>query len=128
MSQSFAKSQGATGPTGPTGPAGPTGSQGPTGPQGVLNTGSAIINFGAFPGSNTTSVVVTGQSSIISTSTVTAFMMADTTSDHTASDHQYASSLISLTCGTIVLGVGFTINATCLDDMQGTFNVRFIWN
>lgn len=92
------------------------------------NTGNAIVNFGSFPGSNTTSVVVTGQSTILSTSAVQAFLMTDATSDHTASDHQYAASLISLSCGTIVPGVGFTINATCLDTMQGTFECRFVWN
>lgn len=92
------------------------------------NTGTATVNFGAFPGSNTASVVVTGQSTIQSSSTVQAFLMTDATGDHTASDHQYTASLISLTCGTIVPGVGFTINATCLDNMQGTFECRFVWN
>jgi hypothetical protein len=132
MSSSFSKNtQGFTGPigmTGPTGPQGATGPMGATGPLGVGNTGSAVIDFGAFPGQNTTSVVVTGQSNILSTSTISAFFMTDTTADHTSSDHQYASLFVTLTCGTIVPGVCFTINATCNDNMQGTFNVRFIWN
>lgn len=92
------------------------------------NTGSAVINFGAFPGSNIASVAVTGQTSILSTSTVTVTFMDDATSDHTGSDHQFAAALVSLTATPPIAGVGFTINALCLDMMQGTFNVRFTWN
>jgi hypothetical protein len=91
------------------------------------NTGNAIVNFGAFPGSNTASVVVTGQSTILATSNVQAFFMADTTSDHNAQDHQFADLVVELTVGTIVPGVGFTINATCADLVIGTFETRFTW-
>lgn len=51
----------------------------------------------------------------------------DSTTDHTSSDHRYANSLISLTCGTPTTGVGFTIYGTCLDLIEGTFQVRWVW-
>lgn len=90
-------------------------------------TGTATLDFGAFPGANEASVVITGQTAILSGSQVEAFFMGDTTSDHTASDHTYANLLVALTCGAISAGVGFTISATCADAMQGTFTVHWVW-
>jgi hypothetical protein len=94
----------------------------------MANTGTATLDFGAFPGSSEASVAVTGQASIGVGSKAEAFIMADdTTSDHTASDHRYAAALIGLTCGTPVAATGFTIYARALDNMQGTFAVRWVW-
>ena len=90
--------------------------------------GTAVIDFGSWPGSNEASVAVTGQTSISATSKAEAYIMGgDTTSDHTAVDHRYAALLIGLTCGTPTAATGFTIYATCLDKMQGTFTVRYVW-
>lgn len=90
--------------------------------------GTATINFGAFPGSNEASVVVTGQTGINATSKAEAYVMADdTTSDHTASDHRYFAALVALTCGTPSAGVGFTIYARSLEKLQGTFALRWVW-
>ena len=92
------------------------------------NTGTAVIDFGAFPGSNEASIVVSGQASIGSGSKVSAYFMADdTTSDHTANDHKYAPLLIGLSCGAISVGASFTIFARCMDKMQGTFQIRWVW-
>ena len=90
--------------------------------------GTAIINFGSSPGSNEATVAVTGQTTISATSKAEAYFMADTTSDHTANDHEYAAALIGLTCDTPVAGTGFNIIARCLDHMQGTFQVRWVWS
>jgi hypothetical protein len=93
------------------------------------NQGTATVNFGAFPGLNETSVAVTGQTSIVATSKVEAFIMGDDTSGgHTASDHRYATTLIGLSCGTPVAGTGFTLYARCLDKMEGSFAVRWVWS
>ena len=90
--------------------------------------GTSSINFGAFPGTSEASIAVTGQTTISATSKAEAYLMGDdTTADHTASDHRYAAALIALTCGTPTAGVGFTIYGICLDKMQGTFNVRWVW-
>lgn len=93
----------------------------------AANTGTATIDFGAFPGTSEASVEVTGQAEISTTSKAEAWLMSDSTSDHTESDHRYASLLIGLTCGTPTLATGFTIHARCLDKMQGTFAVRWVW-
>jgi hypothetical protein len=91
--------------------------------------GTATIDFGAFPGSNEASVAVAGQASILATSKVDVFVMADDTSgSHTANDHRYAQLLLGFTATTPAVGVGFTIHARCLDKMQGTFAVRWRWS
>lgn len=91
-------------------------------------TGTATIDFGAFPGSNEASVSVTGQTSILGTSKAESFVMGDdTTSDHTASDHRYFSALVGLSCGTPSAGTGFTIYARSTEKLTGTFSVRWVW-
>lgn len=91
-------------------------------------TGTAIIDFGSFPGSNEAIVVVTGQGTIGAGSKADAYFMADdTTIDHTANDHRYADILISMTCGAIVPGASFTIFALSEHQMQGSFQVRWVW-
>jgi len=91
-------------------------------------TGTAVIDFGAFPGANESAVVVTGQASIGPGSKVEAYFMADdTTPDHTASDHRYAAALIGLSCGAIVAGDGFTVFGCCTQKLQGAFMVRWVW-
>lgn len=90
--------------------------------------GTAIVDFGGWPGNSIAPIVVTGQAGILAGSNVQAFVMADdTTADHTANDHRYAALLLGLSCGAVVPGTGFTIFATCADLMQGTFNIRWQW-
>lgn len=91
-------------------------------------TGVAIIDFGTYPGSNESQIVVVGQSAISTTSKAEAWIMGDdSTGDHTANDHRYASVLMGLTCGTPASGDGFTIYARALDKLQGTWTVRWVW-
>lgn len=90
--------------------------------------GTATLSFGAFPGSNEASVVVTGQAAIGVGSKAESFIMADDVStDHTAGDHRYAALLLGLSCGTPTAGIGFTIYARCIDAMQGNFTLRWVW-
>lgn len=90
--------------------------------------GTAVLDFGAFPGSNEASVAVTGQTGISATSKAEAYFMGDDTSGtHTASDHRYAGALVALTCGTPTAATGFTIYGRCMEKMQGSFTVRYIW-
>lgn len=90
-------------------------------------TGSAVIDFDAYPGQNEASVTVSGVTAIVSTDHAEAWFMADATADHTPSDHRYAAALASLTCSPPVDGVGFTITATSIHKMQGTFKVHYVW-
>lgn len=89
--------------------------------------GTVTIDFGAFPGSNTAVVSVVGQGSIAATSSAEAFLMAETTSDHTVNDHKYAALLVQLICSVPVAATGFDIIALCAEKMQGTFKLRWVW-
>ena len=89
-------------------------------------TGTATIDFGAFPGSNEASVTF-ADTGVGAGSSVEAFIMAaDTTSDHTAADHRYAGELFSLTA-LPTAGVGGTIYARSVHKLQGAFAVRWVW-
>jgi hypothetical protein len=91
--------------------------------------GVAEIDFGAWPGANEASVAVTGQGEITPQASAEAWLMADdTTTDHDANDHRYASILMGLTCGTPTDGVGFTIYARSLEKLTGAFKVRWVWS
>lgn len=91
-------------------------------------TGTATIDFGAFPGANEASIAVTGQAAILGTSKADAYVMGDdTTSDHTAEDHRYLECFASLTCGTPTAATGFTIRARSTERLQGTFALRWVW-
>jgi hypothetical protein len=101
------------------------GSTGATGP--ARPSGQALINFGVLPGSNEASVVIS-DATILSTSVPIAQYAAIATSDHTVSDHTYISLVSELSCGAPIAGVGFTIYATSIEKMSGTFNIVYTWS
>jgi hypothetical protein len=72
-------------------------------------TGTTTINFDAFPGASDASVAITGQTGILVGSIIEAWLVAQPTADHTADEHRVET--ISVTCGNIVAGTGFTIYA-----------------
>lgn len=89
-------------------------------------TGTATIDFGPAPGSNEASVTF-ADAAIGAGAKVDAFVMAaDSTADHTAADHRYAEQFFSLS-GAPNAGVGGTIYARSIHEMQGTFAVRWVW-
>lgn len=75
----------------------------------TVTTGVTTINFGSFPGSSDASVTITGQAGILSTSLVSAWLIATDTSDHLADEHVVET--IEVRVGSIVAGTGFTIYA-----------------
>lgn len=84
----------------------------------------ATLDFGT--GANEASVNVVGCASILTTSTVELFLMADdTTVDHTAQDHRYVGLWLDLSSGTPTAGVGFTIVGRSKERLQGKYNVRW---
>ena len=93
--------------------------------------GTAIIDFGALgsAGSNEASIAVTGQSAILATSYVEAFVMADNTStDHSASDHRYFVADAGLSCGTPTGATGFTIYAYSKTKLTGKYTLNWVWS
>ena len=88
-------------------------------------TGTATLNFGSAPGTNVVTTVVTGQTSIGLSSHVEAFMMGSSTATHNATEHLIAP--ITLRCGDIVAGTGFTIYASTELRLTGAFTVHWVW-
>lgn len=90
-------------------------------------TGTATLDFGAMPGANEASVVVTGISTIGGSAKCEAFFMRSSTGSHSANDHSYAALFTGLTCGNVVTGTGFTIYARSAEKLTGQFTVQFVW-
>lgn len=89
--------------------------------------GTGTIDFGAWPGNNEASVVITGLTGISGTSKAEPYIMADdTTADHTANDHKYAATFIDFTAGT-PSGTSCTVYGRSEHRMQGTFAIRLVW-
>lgn len=82
--------------------------------------GTAILDFGAFPGASDASVAVTGQAAITGTSLVEAWLRPVDTADHTADEHLVVE--MTVRAHSIVVGTGFTItgvNANQLNEPLG---------
>jgi hypothetical protein len=89
-------------------------------------TASAVIDFGAFPGSQSAEVVITGQALIIAGSQVDADIRAVATADHSVDEHLHEN--IKVDAHSIVASTGLTIRAHCLNGLlYGTYNVYWVW-
>lgn len=86
---------------------GANGTNGAPGAPGVGTTGTAVLDFGGYPGTSDASVDVTGQAGIVGTSVVEAWLRLEATGDHSADEHWVES--LEVYAGNIVDGVGFTI-------------------
>ena len=71
-----------------------------------MASGTAIVDFGAFPGSLHATVAITGQTNILSSSKIEVWIDTKDSADHSADEHR----LEPLQCGysTVVAGTGFT--------------------
>jgi hypothetical protein len=90
-------------------------------------TGSIDIDFGASPGLNQTSVVVTGQTNLLAGSDITVSVYAIATADNTIDDIKFLASLIGLSAGTIVAGDRFTIYATSTQKIEGLITLNYAY-
>ena len=88
-------------------------------------TGSAVLNFGAAPGTNVVTTSITGETGILSTSHVEAWLMGDSTADHNAYEHLIVPLVVR--CGVPTEGVGFEIIASSDLRLTGTFAVHWVW-
>jgi hypothetical protein len=97
---------------------------------GTTNSGSATIVFSSdHIGANEASVVVTGQTNITQTSKIQLYVDPDdSTSTHTAKDHRYIPLFAHFTAGNIVNNTSFTIYGVSMNDMTGSYVVRWIWS
>ena len=95
---------------------------------GSANVGEATIDFGAAPGTNIASATVTGQSTILSTSSVQAWICGvDFTADHNATEHTLLPLWLSVTASTITAGSGFVLTAFTELRLAGQIKVRWSW-
>lgn len=101
----------------------------------MATTGTATLDFGAFPGASDASIAVTGQAGILSGSYVECWIRPVASADHTADEHLIET--IKVVAGNISAGVGFTIygvNTNTLTDSEGgstrlygTWTVAWVW-
>lgn len=93
----------------------------------VMPMGTATLNFGAFPGTTDTSVAVTGQTGILTSSALEAYISPAATAEHTADEHWVEN--IKVMAGNIVAGTGFTIYGRTEDNtrLYGNFNIGWVW-
>ena len=90
--------------------------------------GTIVFNFGSAPGTNVVTTVVTGQTSIGSTSKVEIYLMGtDSTATHNAYEHSLLPLDLALSCITVTAGAGFTGQAATTLRLSGTITARFVW-
>jgi hypothetical protein len=94
----------------------------------MVRSGLAEIDFGAFPGSDTASLAITGQDDIEATASVTVSIVYDPTDDHSADEHLVDPPRV--VAGTIVAGTGFTIygNTTSNTFVYGKWTLAWRWS
>lgn len=92
--------------------------------------GTAVINFGSFPGSTSASIAVTGQAGIIAGSLAEAWIHpSGGTADHSEDEHIIES--IKVMAATIVAATGFTIYGEATipgSRLTGQWNIAWVWN
>lgn len=89
--------------------------------------GSAVLDFGAAPGSSVAEVTVTGQTGILVGSRVRVWIQGST-ADHNEYEHsRIFPALIGVGVADIVAGVGFTICAVTEMRLTGTVAVKWEW-
>lgn len=88
-----------------------------------MATGTATLDFGAFPGKLDASVAVIGQAAIGTNSIIEAWIRPVATTLHSADEHIMASVMLDIVAGNIVAGTGFTIYGLVRDTSPGIGSV-----
>lgn len=89
-------------------------------------TGTATLSFGAKPGTDTATVVITGQTGILSGSLVEAWIRPEATADHSVDEHRVEE--FQVVADTIVAGTGFTIFGRARGGrIYGDWTIAWAW-
>lgn len=93
-----------------------------------MPSGTATLDFGAFPGATDASVAVTSQSNIGAASLVEAWVLPATTADHSADEHWVEG--LRVFAGSVVAATGFTIFGRTDDAnrLYGRWNIGWVWS
>jgi hypothetical protein len=90
--------------------------------------GTLVFDFGAAPGTNIVTTVVSGLSTISGTSKVEIFLMGtDSTATHNAVEHSLLPLDLALSCIAVTAATGFTAQAATTQRLTGTFTARYVW-
>lgn len=91
----------------------------------MTGTGTAEIDFGAWPGSNEASVTVAAPGVAPGTNVEPWVMATDSTTDHTAADHKYfpAFAVLTAEAGTDE----FIVHGRSTQKMQGAWAFHYVW-
>lgn len=93
-----------------------------------MPTGTAEVDFGAYPGGSDAEFAITGQGSILSGSIVEAWLHPIDNADRTAGEHLALSELVDVTAYLVVVGTGFTIHIHVRHEMiVGKVSVWWAW-
>lgn len=87
--------------------------------------GTAVLDFGVFPGKSDASADVTGQAAIVAGSLVEAWIRPVATADHTDTEHMLET--LKVFAANIVAGTGFTIygfNTSEINEPDGAYATR----
>lgn len=90
----------------------------------TFKTGTVEIDFGTSPGTNYITSIITGQTSILTTSIVKAWITGSTTM-HNEIEHIIIPFRVTIT--NIINSTGFTINVFSDYRLTGTFRVQYEW-
>lgn len=92
-----------------------------------MATGTATLDFGAFPGKTDATLVVTGQASIVAGTLVEAWLRPIATAEHSADEHMVDGPAVY--AANISAGVGFTIYGFTTDKTlrYGTWTIAWAW-
>jgi hypothetical protein len=89
--------------------------------------GTAVLDFGPWPGASMASTVVYGQLGILATSQVSASVsLSGATADHSIDEHRVEQ--LKVMAGNIVAGDSFTIYGECLNSLTyGAYTIDWVW-
>lgn len=97
--------------------------------------GTAVLDFGAFPGASDAAVYVPGQVGILSVSLVEAWVRLAATADHSIDEHRVET--LAVAAGGIVEGDGFWIYGRNTSELSshghgtrlyGQWTVGWVWD
>jgi hypothetical protein len=90
--------------------------------------GAATINFGAAPGDATASVVVTGQTGLLTSSRIRAWVQGSTADFNEYEHSRLLPLMVGLGISDVVAGTGFTIHASVDGRLSGTIAIKWEWS
>lgn len=89
--------------------------------------GHTTVNFGTFPGSAQARTTITGQTSIVSTSDVEAWVRCELSADHSAEEHGIEDFTVQAM--NISAGAGFDIVVRPkVGICYGLYNISWVWS